>query len=189
MYEASTAEWITAIAALVALVGATVTILDNRRTARQRITYEYIARLEDPSLIEIQAMMSSFLRAGIRPSGIPPELWATMDGSARQDAAKVMWRELRESSDLRDRQTVLEIVAYPNMLEGLAAMYNSGLLDRRIVKTHVESEAKDFCEVAEWWLEELRPDPHDNTFRDLEVMISDLAKRKRPRWYPQTDVR
>ena len=182
MHGSTTAEWITAIAALVALFGAAVTILDNRRTARQRITYEYLARLEDPALIEIQATMSSFMRGGMRPEGISVEQWSTME-EARLEIAKDTWQQLCSSPSVRDRETILRIVAYPNMLEGLAGMYNDGLLDRRIVKTHVESEAKNFCDVAGWWLKELRPDPQSNTFRDIEVMLGDLAERKRPKWH------
>lgn len=127
--------------------------------------------------------MSSFLRSGVRPREISLGDWESMDQAARQEATRAMWRELQESSALEDRKLLLQIVAYPNMLEGLAGMYNHGLLDRRIVKTHVESEAQDFYEVARWWLDELKPEPTSNTFIDLETMISDLAKRHRPRWH------
>jgi hypothetical protein len=183
VHGSPTAEWITAVAALVALLGAAVTILDNRRTARRRITYEYLARLEDSALIEIQATMSSFMRGGMRPEHISVEQWSTMGEEARLETAKNMWQQLCLSPSLKDRETVLRIVAYPNMLEDLAGMYNDGLLDRRIVKTHVESEAKNFCEVAGWWLKELKSDPRSNTFRDIEVMLEDLAERKRPKWH------
>jgi hypothetical protein len=183
MHHTTIPEWITAIAALVALLGAAVTIFDNRRTAKQRLTYEYIARLEDPRLIEIQALMSSFLRAGIRPRDISRHEWSQMDDLGRREATLLMWRDMQASSHLEDRKMLLEIVAYPNMLEGLAGMYNHGLLNRRIVKTHVESEARDFCEVAAWWLKELKPSDDDNTFIDLETMIADLARQHRPRWH------
>lgn len=183
MHQPTTPEWITAIAALIALTGAVITILDNRRIARRRLAYEYIARLEDPRLIEIQALMSSFLRAGIRPRGMPRLRWSRMDSAERQEATLLMWRRLLKSADVQDRQMLLQLVAYPNMLERLAGMYNNNLLDRRIIKTHVETEARSFCTVAAWWLSEIKPDPSDNTYVDLQVMLKDLAKRKRPRWH------
>jgi hypothetical protein len=182
MHGSTTAEWITAIAAALAFFGAAFTIVDNRRTARQRVTYEYIARLEAPALIEHQAVMSSFLRGGLRPPSVPETRWATMGEAERLDAVPAVWEHLSGSSSVDDRRTVLQILAYPNMLEGLAGMYNHGLLDRRIVKVEVESEAKSFWERAKWWRDELK-EGDGNTFRDLEVMIEDLAKRKRPRPY------
>jgi len=183
MHGSTTAQWITAVSAVVALLGALVAILDNRRTARQRLAYEYVARLEDPELIAHQATMSSFLRGGLQPPGISDEHWATLDQAARRDTAGDTWRRLVESPNVEDRERLLRILVYPNMLEGLAGMYNHGLLDRAIIKTHVESEARDFWQAAGWWLDEVRSEPESNTFRDIEVMMEDLAKRKRPAWY------
>lgn len=185
MHASTTAQWITAASAIVALLGAFVTILDNRRTARQRLAYEYVARLEDPELIEHQATMSSFLRGGLQPPDISDDDWTDMDPAARRDTACDTWKHLVESPTVDDRETLLRILVYPNMLEGLAGMYNHGLLDRAIIKTHVESEARDFWEAAGWWLDEMRSEPESNTFRDIEVMMEDLAKRRRPGWYHQ----
>lgn len=140
------AEVITAIAAVLAFCGAAYAIFDNRGTARQRVTYEYIARLEAPELIEHQALMSSFLRGGLRPPKTSDEEWADIekDEQARCAAAAGLWTELSESASVDDRKTVMQILAYPNMLEGLAGMYNHGLLDPRIVKVEVGSEAESF---------------------------------------------
>lgn len=183
MHGSATAQWITAISAIVALLGALVTILDSRRTTRQRLAYEYVARLEDPMLIEHQATMSSFLRGGLQPPSISDAQWEAMNSAARAETAEGVWNHLSTSPDVDDRKTLLQILVYPNMLEGLAGMYNHGLLDRRIIKTHVESEARDFWEAAGWWLDLIRSEPESNTFRDIEVMMDDLAKRKRPPWY------
>ncbi len=94
-----------------------------------------------------------------------------------------MWRHLNDSSEVADRKTLLQILVYPNMLDGLAGMYNQGLLDRKIIRSHVESEAKNFWTAASWWLDEVRSEPESNIYRDIEVMLMDLAKRKRPSWY------
>jgi hypothetical protein len=190
MGPATTADWITAAAtavaataAIVALYGAWTTIRDNRLTACRRLTYEYVERLEDLELVKQQAMTASFVRGGIRPPKISRLRWATMDSAARRDTAGPYWRALMASSSLKDRWTVFQLLAYPNTLEGLASMYNGGLLDRAIVKTQVEVDAKSFWNKAEWWVYQLRSEMGKGTFRDIEVMIEDLAKQKAPEWY------
>jgi hypothetical protein len=177
-----TASWITAIAALLAVIGGAATLFDNRRTARRRVTFESVERLEETSLIEQQAVMSSFLRGGLQPPNISDADWATMDQAARLAAAPSMWEHLSESSSLDDRKTKLQILAYPNRLEGIAAMYNGGLLEPKIVKTQVEAEAQNFWDVAEWWLTEVRA-ADNKTFKEIEVMLERLAKQKRPKPY------
>ena len=112
-----------------------------------------------------------------------------MDDTQRIASNKELWGRLLEMGEVSDFEKVLQIVAYPNMLEGLAGMYNHGLLDRSIVKVQVETEAQGFWEAAsEWWFDEVRSQPNDNTYRDLEVMIRDLATRKRPEWHRHATV-
>jgi hypothetical protein len=171
---------ITAAAAVAALLGAAYTISDNRRVARHRITHEAVARLEAPELIESRAVMSCFLRGGLRPPSISQAAWTTMDEDARLEAAPLMWEHLKRSSALEDRRTVVQIMAFPNMLEGLAGMFNDGLLDTMIVKTAVEAEADNFWARASWWLEEIRS-PNSNVFDDLKLMIEKLDEVERPR--------
>jgi hypothetical protein len=187
MHGATTADWITAVATIVVALGAfvaVVAIADNRRTTRQRLTYDYIARLESPEMGEHQALMYSLVRGCLRPPSVPKWRWARMDAQARADTAPAMWRHLTSSRDHADTAMVFRVLVYPNMLEGLAAMYNHGLLDKSIVKVSVEAEAQDFWEDASWWIAELRPNPQtNNSFRDLEVMLTDLAKQKPPSWY------
>jgi hypothetical protein len=188
---ATTAEWMTAIgtigaggAAILALLGAAVTILDNRKTACRRTTHEYISRLLDPDLLPLEATMTAFLRGGMCPPGISRRRWRSMSPEARRDSAKALWRHLGRSSSLEDRRKLLEILAYPNLLEGLASMYNEGLLDRGMVKAQVEVDAQSFLRAGRWWIDQVREDGGDpNTFRDIEAMIQDLAKRKLPKWY------
>lgn len=182
MNGSTAAEWVTAVAAGLALIGAAFTIWDNRRAVRQRVTHESVARLEAPELIESKAVMSSFLRGGLRPPGISEAIWLTMDDEARRDAAPLVWEHLCDSSALEDRRTVQQILAYPNMLEGLAGMYNDGLLDPGIVKTEVEAEATNFWGRAKWWLDLVRS-PDNNVFDDLKLMIEKLEKVERPRPY------
>jgi hypothetical protein len=167
---------LTALAAACALLGAVYTIKDNRRTARQRVTHESVARLAAPELIESKAVLSSFLRGGLQPPNIPNVTWATMDEQGRRDA---MWEHLSDASSIEDRRTVLRILAFPNMLEGLACMYNHGLLDRMIVKTRVEDEATNFWYLTKGWVAKLRLDGESKVYEDLEAMIDDLAKLDR----------
>jgi hypothetical protein len=195
--ETASATRAAAIISFVALVGALIGIFENRRRARQRLTYEWVERMEDLELIEHQAVMSSFLRGGMRPPRLPAETWNAMDEQARLATRVSTWQQVSESSAIADRKTVLQIVAFPNMLEALAGMYNQRLLNRGIVKTHVESQATAFWSRAGWWIDELRPkadpitntgrdtnkadEPADKIYRDLEKMIKSLAERKRPR--------
>jgi hypothetical protein len=81
---------------------------------------------------------------------------------------------------LDDRRLVVQIMTFPNMLEELAAMYNDGLLDPKIVKMAVEAEADNFWDRATWWLEEIRS-PDNGVFDDLKVMIEKLDEVKRAR--------
>src|SRR5271165_4579972 len=104
MQGSATAQWITAGALLAALLGAAIAILDNRRTARRRLTYEYIARLEDPGLIKHQALITSLLLGALRPPSISKKAWAAMDRDRRRDAARTMWRQLAKSNSVQDRR-------------------------------------------------------------------------------------
>jgi hypothetical protein len=193
MVGATTAQWLTAAgtvgagaAALVALAGAYVTIRDNRRTALRQATHAYIVQLSDPALLPLEAVMTTFLRGGMRPSEVSWWRWRTMDDEARRESAKALWRDLNASAALEDRSKLLEILAYPNLLEGLASMYNEGLLDRRMVKTQVEVDARSFWTAAGWWIEQLRDENGEDTFRDVEVMLQDLASQELPSWYQRS---
>jgi hypothetical protein len=170
-------------AAFVALIGARITIKDNRRTACRRTTHEYISRLMAPELMRYEATLTAFLRGGIRPREISRLRWKQMNPDARQDSARALWRSLNSSSALADREKLLKILAYPNLLEDLASLYNEGLLDRGMVKAQVEVDAQSFWHAARWWVDQLREENDANTFRDIEVMIHDLADRKLPAWY------
>jgi hypothetical protein len=121
--------------AFLAFVGAVLGLAQNRLAARRRLTYELVGRLEDLDLIAHQALLSSFLRGGLRPPDVPQAVWATMSEQARLDSRVDTWQQISESSTTKDRETVLRMLAFPNMLEALAGMYNQGLLDRAIVKT------------------------------------------------------
>jgi hypothetical protein len=195
--ETARATTAAAVISFVALVGALIGILDNRRRVRQRLTYDWVERIGDLGLIEHQAVMSSFLRGGVRPPSVAPETWDTMDEQRQRAMRARTWHELSRSLASEDRKTILQIVAFPNMLEALAGMYNQRLLNRGIVKTHVEGQAIAFWSRAGWWIDELRlrvdPDPSvgpesnkldvktDKIYTDLEKMLKSLAKRKRPR--------
>ncbi|HUB72467.1 MAG TPA: hypothetical protein VL979_00345 [Solirubrobacteraceae bacterium] len=173
-------------AALVALAGAYVTIRDNRRTALGQATHAYIVQLSDPALLPLEAVMTTFLRGGMRPSEVSWWRWRTMDDEARRESAKALWRDLNASAALEDRSKLLEILAYPNLLEGLASMYNEGLLDRRMVKAQVEVDARSFWTAARWWIDQLRDENGEDTFRDVEVMLQDLASQELPSWYQRS---
>ena len=188
--EDSTATWVTAVAtgvaafaAILAFAVAVLTIVDNRRTTKERITYESVERLEDLELISHQAVMSSFLRGGFQPPSVPDASWANMTEPERIAVGPAMWQHLSSSSSVEDRKTVLQILAFPNMLETLAGMYNHGLLDYGVVKTRVENQAISFWTRAEWWIEAVREHDGERIFKDLEVMMEDLATRERPQPY------
>jgi hypothetical protein len=80
---------------------------------------------------------------------------------------------------------VLRIVAFPNMLEAIAGMYNQRLIDGSVVKTRVAGEAQDFLQRAGWWIDMLRaqykPYEGDNIFVDLQIMLRSLDEGTRPR--------
>jgi hypothetical protein len=152
--------------------------------ARRRLTHEWVARISDLGLIPHQAVMSSFLRGGIRPPEISLTTWASMDDDARKATGPATWRRLNASSTPEDRLTLRQIIAYPNVLEALASMYNDKLLDKDIVERQAEVLARDFCTVAnEWWLPELQLSPDSKVFKDLSKMLDNLEeRRKRPKW-------
>jgi hypothetical protein len=187
--EQGTADATIAAAAIafLALLGAVFGIVENRRVARRRLTYDLVGRLEALDLISHQALMSSFLRGGLRPPNVSEITWAAMNEQARLDARTETWQQISNSTAEEDRETVLRILAFPNMLEALAGMYNQKLLDRSIVKTRVEGEAKDFWTHAAWWIDGLRSQyaeyEGDKIFVDLEIMLRKLATQKRPRHY------
>lgn len=182
-----TAEWITAVATGLAFLGAIAAIIDNRRTARRRATFDYIHKIEDLEMTSAFGTMSSFMRGGIRPPRIKTRSWASMSQVRRLEETKTWWGELLSSPAQEDRELLAQICAYPNTLEALASMYNSKLLDRQIVKSHVETQAKAFVKVAEWWLEMLYAASPVHYY-DTRVMIKDLEKRKKPRWYGDLPV-
>jgi hypothetical protein len=177
-------EWITAgatvvaaLAAIVALRGAWRTIRDNRDIDRRRVTHESVARLESPELIESKAVMSSFLRGGLRPGEISAPAWTKMNQERRRAQS---WRHLSQSAQLEDRRTVAQIAAYPNMLEGVAGMYNRGLLDERIVKTRVEIEARNFWRQAGWWLKAVKSGDNE-IFEEIDEMLKHLNEVAHPK--------
>jgi hypothetical protein len=184
--SSTSAEWATAYAtiagaalALLALGGAVFTIFENRRTARRRLTYEWIARIQDLDLIEPQGVMASFLRGGMRPPGISDSRWKALDEEADVPTRVATWQHLSGSSEVEHRKTVLQIVAFPNMLEALASMYNDKLLDHKIIKRQAESQARAFWDRANWWVTELRSHPGgDVMFADIERMLERLAEPK-----------
>jgi hypothetical protein len=180
-------EWITAIATVLAAVAAVIaglfgyrvaraTIEEGRNSARQRVTYEAVAGLEDPGLLESKAVLASFLHGGLRPPLIDAAAWEALGKEGRIAAS---WEHLRESASLADRRRVFQILAFPNMLESIANMYNRGLLDGGIVKTTVEWAAADFWKKAASWIDELQA-ADANTFTELDAMIHKLATQERP---------
>jgi hypothetical protein len=183
-----------ALAAVFAFVVAWLTVHDNRRTerkrreddsltARERLTYEYVGRLEDLALTDHKAVMASFLRGGFRPPGMRDADWQAAKAEGPVAAGLAAWEYLSSSESVEDRRAVLQIVAFPNMLETIAGMYNHGLLDYGIVKTRIENQATTFWKQAEWWIEALQRQYDDETLKDLRVMIDDLPKQVKPSPY------
>ncbi len=151
--------------------------------ARERLTFESIARLEDLG-IEYQAMMASFLRGGLRPPGVQEADWDELNEPARLATRMDTWKHLNGSPAFEDRETLLQILAYPNLLEGIASMYNHGLLDPGIVKTRIEARADSFWTLGEWWVKEIRLlYKNDALYVDLEAMLKTLKEQKRPSPY------
>ena len=101
--------------------------------------------------------MTAVFRGALRPPSITPEAWEAMSDERRRNTVPEMWRYLTESSDPSDRERLLSVLVTSNMLEGLAGMYNRGLLDRGIVKTALESEARDLWESFSKWLAVVQP--------------------------------
>jgi hypothetical protein len=185
-HSSTSPEWIAAIATAVAAVVAVVAVLfgyraargtieEGRNLARQRVTYESVARLEDPELLESKAVLASFLHGGLRPLPIDDATWEAM---AKEKRIAATWKHLSESASPGDRRTVFQILAFPNILESIASMYNRELLDRGIVKTAVEWMAADFWKRAASWIDELQA-ADAKTFTDLDAMVHRLAVEER----------
>jgi hypothetical protein len=113
-----------------------------------------------------------------------------MDSEERERRQWDEWARLRNSSKEADRTKVLTIVALPNLLEEIAGMYNQNLLDRAIVKTHVEAVVHHvWGKKSSWWFKRLRSDPASNVYQDLAKMMPDLELRRRPPWHRPRDGR
>jgi hypothetical protein len=187
---ASTAQWITAVAAIVgvviALVGVLVaifTILNARRISRRTAALSYVAGLGTAEFRALEAEAGAFFSCKEPPPGIKLKNWQKLDRKTRECRQWARWEELLNSWTMEDRQKVLTILSLPNQLEDIAGAYNLGLIDRSIVKTHIEYLVDDFWDKAGWWLNETRRNPNDNIYQDLAMMRPDLAKRKRPKWH------
>jgi hypothetical protein len=140
-----------------------------------------VERIGNLQLVEHQAVMSSFLRGGMRPPGVSDMKWAKMKAQADVEGREATWRHLVTSPSVEDRRTVVQILAFPNTLEALAGMYNQRLLNRGIVKVHVEGQARSFWDHASWWVLQLRTEAKSNyPLEDLDKMLKNLQKRKRP---------
>jgi uncharacterized protein (UPF0335 family) len=106
---------------------------------------------------------------------MPDIQWQTVAQEKRTAAA---WQHLDKSSSPEDRKVRLHILAFPNMLERLAGMYNDGLLDDAILKVYVESEANGFLSQAASWLTEMRKQNKDY-LTDIDTMVKKLAEKPR----------
>jgi hypothetical protein len=182
--ETAVATIVGAAIALLAFAGAVFTIVENRRAARRLLTYEWVARIGDLALVEHQAVMSAFLRGGIKPPSIAWEEWEGWSERQRLATRSATWKQLSDSSRPEHRKMVLQILAFPNMLEALASMYNNRLLDHRIIKAQAKSPAKSFWDRAyPMWVEQTRDgDGGSKVFADLEDMLSSLEKVE-SRWW------
>jgi hypothetical protein len=185
----SVAEWITAIAAGVGLIVALATILHSRQVARRSAAYQYVAQLGTPEFRALEAEAGAFFSCKEPPPGTTLEDWQKLGQRERERRQWARWEDLFASWTLQDRTKVLTILALPNQLEDVAGAYNLGLIDRTIVKTHIEYLVEDFWSKADWWLGEIRRDPNDNAYQDLAMMLPDLRKRKRPRWHRPNEGR
>jgi hypothetical protein len=168
--------------ALLAFAGAVFTIVENRRAARRRLTYEWVARIGDLALVEHQSVMSAFLRGGIKPPSTPWDEWDRMSEPQRLASRHDAWEQLSDSSRPEHRKMVLQILAFPNMLEALASMYNNELLDHRIVKAQVKAPASSFWSYAyPMWVEQTRAEAGGpKVFADLQDMLASLDES---RWW------
>lgn len=189
LYATATTEWIGAVAALAALCGAAATILQARRVARRNLTYQYVSHFTTPEFRTLMADSTGFLACREAPPGIPSEEWSGFDTTERERRQWARWEQLKSSPLRTDRERVLTILALPNQLEDLAGMYNHDLLDRAVVKTHLEALVDTFWTRSSWWIEQVRRDPNSNVYQDLSKMLPDLRRRKRPRWHRPTDGR
>jgi hypothetical protein len=189
LYATVVTDWITAGAALTALLGAAATLLQGRRIARRNTTYEYVARFTTPEFRELLVDSAGFLACREAPPGTSPDEWRRLDSRERERRQWARWEQLRSSSLRSDHVKAQTILALPNQLEDLAGMYNHNLLDRAIVKTHAEALLEGFWSKSGWWIEQVRRDPNSNTYQDLAKMLPDLRQRQRPQWHRPTDGR
>ena len=185
----SVPPWITAGAALAGFIVALCTILVARRNARRTLAYSYVAELGTPEFRALDADAGAFFACKKPPPGVTLAAWQQLDRPERERQQWAYWEQLWNSWDPKDIERVLTLLALPNQFEDIAGAYNMGLIDRTVVKTHIEVMVEDFWLKAGWWLDEMRRDPTDNSFQDLAKMLTHLNKRKRPRWHRPKDGR
>lgn len=180
---ASAPQWITACAAVAGLVVALGTILHARRVSRRNAAYQYVAFLETADFRALEQEAGAFFKCVEAPPGTPMEDWKKLDRPERERRQWAWWKKLVDSWEEDDRTKARTILALPNQLEDIAGAYNLGLIDRRVVKTHIEYLIEEFWREAAWWLTEMRRDPTVNAYQDLAMMYPHLRKQKRPRWH------
>jgi hypothetical protein len=189
LFASAATEWITAGAAVAAVLGAALTIHQARRAARQANTYKYVDFFETPEVRALMAEATAFFACREAPPGISRQAWQALDVAERQRRQWTRWEQLLNSQSQFDRKKVLNLLAFPNHLESVAGMYNHHLLDRKVVKTHLAPMMDAFWTRAAWWFDQVRGDPKTNTYQDLAKMLPDIRRRKRPRWHRPHDGR
>jgi hypothetical protein len=183
----STTDWITAIAAVVALLGAVATLFQTRTRDRIALTYRQLSQMNRPPFSDVLIESMSFLACREPPPGITPGDWAKLDLEERRQLQWKYFQELQRSTTFDERKKFFNIGALPNAIEDLAGLYNQNLLYRPIMKTHASVLVEGFWANAEWWVHLVTRATEDpNTYIELKKMLPDLRQQPRPRWhYPE----
>jgi hypothetical protein len=165
----------TAVAAVLALVGAALTLGHTDSTARRSRTAEYRSRWDHPEFFPARVTTGDFLSA----AGAEDERW---------DA----WNEWVKTATETDKR--LHIVVVLNFWEEVASAYNQNLLDNEWFQTDLAWQLKHNWDRSAWFISRYRRQANNvNFWSEWQVAVAaveaDLDRQTRDGEQRATEAR
>ncbi len=162
----NSAQIATAVIAGLALVGAVVQITSARNANRRTAAFRYFERWSDPESLSYIAKMAEFLTVGTEAE------------------AEAKWREWEAKTlDFEERLATLVFI---NFWEELAGLYNSRLVDRKVIREYLGGLIINYWELGSWFINRSRAEDSSDLqqWEDMYWSVKrSFARRDRLRWY------
>jgi hypothetical protein len=160
------AQIVTACIAFVALIGAVLQLMNARRADRRNAAYRYFERWTDKDAIPyVVKMVEELIK-------VPPQ--------EVQQRYKAFWEKSQKER--------LEITLFLNFWEELGGLYNSRLVDRKVVRRYLSPMVVVYWQRADWFVQRNRET--NPWFMDQwEQMYHDMERWRNRREHPRPDQR